>query len=935
MQLIKSSKTLHTLFTIVCIGWVTSLTFAQTSTPSEWKKYVSEDKSSVHPTGTFIMLEIEDINLLDKGTDIVRILDRQHVIAVVGSTSHRHKTYSINNQWKLAPNLKEKLPAESNKSLFVKSLHINVLKDQLGTEAQVLDQTTLITAYSPDVVRSLLGNDQVYYLGLESTSPAAEARVIDLNLHPNHINTVHAYFNEINGSGIVASVKEQAFDINDIDLAGRAELSPVAAETVTSHATEMATIIGGKGNSYVTGRGVATGVSLSSSDFSSVLPDSPQLYQNLNISVQNHSYGTDIENFYGAQAQSFDESSIENPTLLHVFSSGNQGNQPGQGTYEGVNGFANLTGNYKQAKNILVVGAVDTTGHTIELVSNGPAYDGRIKPELVAYSVGGSSNSAALVSGTVALLQQAYLRSQGSLPTSELVKAIMINTASDVGSKGIDFTTGFGNLDAYNAIRDLNNEQYYNASITANQEVTFELNIPNNIAEMKITLAWTDPPAEPNSNLALINNLDMAVTAPDNTQYLPWILNTAPNSLAQPAVRGVDQLNNVEQVSITNPVSGTYTIQITSAGLATSEQSFALAYSLKEKNMFEWLSPTLADNMPYNGETPGYFRWSSTLSSTTGELAYSVDGGATWSTIETHTDLAKGYYRWQPPSELYTTAIARMTVGGEEYLTDQFTISRPLNLDVAFNCLDSLALTWGDINSATAFSINTLSDGAMQLVETTADTSLVIDKSESRYFSVQPYIGDKALIQSYTIDYALKGTSCFLDAFFASRTTDNDIVLTTTLSSLYGVSEVVFYRWHMNDFKEIGRVTPSQPEVSFTDPSPTEGFNRYFADIRFANGAVITSNEASIFYFSDTPFSVFPNPIVNGDELSIFSKPYDSESIVVMELINLTGQVLRRETVNSDRHFMYIEGTLPGIYLYRILVNDEAVVSGRLMIAEE
>ena len=37
--------------------------------------------------------------------------------------------------------------------------------------------------------------------------------------------------------------------------------------------------------------------------------------------------------------------------------------------------------------------------------------------------------------------------------------------------------------------------------------------------------------------------------------FFPWLLNTTPNaaSLNQPASRGVDNLNNVEQIAIDNP----------------------------------------------------------------------------------------------------------------------------------------------------------------------------------------------------------------------------------------------------------------------------------------------------------------------------------------------------------------------------------------------
>ena len=61
----------------------------------------------------------------------------------------------------------------------------------------------------------------------------------------------------------------------------------------------MATIIAGGGNSVWYAKGVAWGANVSSSSFANLLPDPAEYYLKQNISVQNHSYGTIIDNNYG------------------------------------------------------------------------------------------------------------------------------------------------------------------------------------------------------------------------------------------------------------------------------------------------------------------------------------------------------------------------------------------------------------------------------------------------------------------------------------------------------------------------------------------------------------------------------------------------------------------------------------------------------------
>ena len=128
-----------------------------------------------------------------------------------------------------------------------------------------------------------------------------------------------------------------------------------------------------------------------------------------------------------------------NPALVHVFSSGNSGSTASvAGLYGGIAGFANLTGSFKMAKNIITVGATDSFNIVAALSSKGPAFDGRVKPEMVAFGEDGTSGAAALVSGTAALIQHAYKSTYKNLPTAALVKAILLNSADDIGEKYVD-----------------------------------------------------------------------------------------------------------------------------------------------------------------------------------------------------------------------------------------------------------------------------------------------------------------------------------------------------------------------------------------------------------------------------------------------------------------------------------------------------------------
>ena len=117
----------------------------------------------------------------------------------------------------------------------------------------------------------------------------------------------------------------------------------------------------------------------------------------------------------------------------------------------------------------------DSLGNVLSPSSRGPAYDGRIKPELVAFAEDGSSGAAAIVSGISLVLQQAYKELNGNFPSAALVRAILLNSADDVGPKGIDFVSGFGAVNAYKALLDVTNAHFFSGSISNGTDDSFDL----------------------------------------------------------------------------------------------------------------------------------------------------------------------------------------------------------------------------------------------------------------------------------------------------------------------------------------------------------------------------------------------------------------------------------------------------------------------------
>ena len=895
-------------------------------------------------------VQISKEELSKRGVTIYRILDSFHAVItlpakpVTNPSLPSGQLWYTNELWKLSPELLTK-EGPLQKTLMIRCLDQNKVLGILQTAG--LSHQVRLAKNHPGLLyfdgdlstarQLLLPLETVYYIGAESTTPLAESRALDMNLNVNRVNRILHEYPSINGAGVTVSVQEQRYDTTDLDIKGRNLNSELAAPGATSHATEMATVIAGAGNSSLLGRGVSREAILTPSDFADILPDAADDYTSLNTYLQNHSYGTSIENFYGAQAEAYDISANTLPDLLHVFSSGNQGTGTDtSGTYNGVNNYANLTGNFKHAKNVLVVGSVDTVGSLISFVSRGPAYDGRLKPELVAYSVVGSSNSAALVSGVAALLQQAYRENNGgNNPSASLLKALLINSARDVGPEGIDFSTGYGEMDAYASLQTLLNNRYLEASLSSGVANQHMITVPANARNLRVSLTWNDPAANPNAATALVNDLDMVLSSPTGSDFLPWVLDASPNvpALSSLPTRAEDHLNVIEHISIDAPEAGTYTITVSPFDLPDGPQDYAIAWQYELNDTFAWTFPTGSDNLPYNGESGSYFRWESTLAASTGTLQYSTDDGANWITIAADLDLSKGFQRWDAP-QINSKAIARMVTADGTFLTEHFSISRPLRPAVGFDCPDSLMLSWPVIENASSYEISKMGARYLELYTTTSDTSLILSRDQvgDGFFSIQPILQDgHPSIPSPTFNVANQGANCYLNTFFAS-VAEVGADLNLFISSTYGVTSLRFEHFENGAFAEIARIdNPGTTSLVVNDPNPLEGQNLYRAVVVLQNGEEIISDVSEIYFVIDSEYLLFPNPVRQDQELRIFIPTPDFSEPIIFTIYDRTGKNVVVRQFTTDQEYIPLFGIEPGLYLFSI-VQGESVKAGRFVI---
>lgn len=822
-----------------------------------------------------------------------------------------------NNNWKASMKLLHSLSLED-------SLHLIVTASATPAYCRVLQQhgkNYSILLFTKDwddfIAQSFISFADVQ----RKASP--EQRINSADISANAINTVQQQYPAIKGTHITVSLKEDLFDTTDLDLAGRFLYNAHASLNFSSHATIMATMIAGAGNNGEKGLGAAPQALLCPADYSySLMPEDSAYMHDYRVSVQNHSYGTGIENYYGVEAVAYDEEVYQADTILHVFSSGNVGTTGDTtGIYQNLKGFANLTGTFKQAKNVLVVGATDDSLHVPGISSKGPAYDGRIKPELVAFGIDGSSGSAALTSGVAALLQQGYQQVYHAMPSAALVKAILINSA--VG-KGISYSSGFGSLHALHAMQTLEQKHFLRGTDGGD----FAIQVPAGVQQLKITLCWNDPAAAANAASALVNDLDLSVTI-GSSQYLPWVLSSVPvlDSLSASPHRSRDSLNNVEQITIDNPAAGNVQIHVSAHRLKEPGQTFYIAYGYSAKNTFEWQNPGPKEVIAAGSPVPTPLRWTSNVTAK-GNISCSYDKGATWQSIATQLNTSTGLYYWTIP-DTFSVALLKYTTPDTSFVSDTFYLSPRLALQTGYDCGDSAMIFWNTLPHAGGYQLYNMGTTYLLPYTQTADTFLTIAAAgNSPYYAVSPLHTDGWNgLKSYATNYQLQGTGCYFKSLLATENGDENVLLHLSLGTTYRLERLYWERLSGNGYVTLDSVPVNTNTIyEYTDNNTPEGLLTYRVKLVTADGRVLYSAPASVYVLRQHDYMIFPNPA--SSYVTVLSRQVDQ---LQMQVFDMSGKLILTKVVASLQESIAVSELAPGTYVCVLLNNGKKVFTTKLV----
>lgn len=581
---------------------------------------------------------------------------------------------------------------------------------------------------------------------VELPEPPAELEIED-EMTTTRGAFINGYYNlnGLTGDGVTIAVNEGGIidSIYDPDFKNRLDRS-LENGNVSGHKTGVSWRMSSAGNINPIHRGQAWGATHMSGGINFTNAAAA------NVTIVNNSFGygcIPTGPSYNAGAATNDFLVRTNSRFMITYSCGNIGGSTCS-NYGAGPGWGNITGLVKSAKNIFAVGSMNTDDQLTGFSSRGPAMDGRILPDITAAGPGGTSHASPNLAGVNALLTEAYRNENNTAwPNTGLIKAIILNTADDIENPGPDYKTGFGRINASRALEVIEKDQFLTNSVANNAVKNNTINVPSGVSQLKISVYWNDREATPGiTGKTLVNDLDMRLQLPNLSWVQPWVLNPFPHpdSLNKVAIQGTDSLNNVEMVTIDNPASGNYKVEVTGTLVPFGPQLYNVIYS--------YVYDSLAVIYPHGGEglVPGEtrrIRWDAYDSGNTFDLEFSSDSGATWQTITTGLASNLRSYAWTIPNNVSGNCLVKVKAGSQEDISDsRFTIvDPPTNLNLVWRCVDSAMFSWDSVPGALGYQVTRLGTKYMAQTNFTTDPySKVFNLSatETEWVSVQTVLPD-------------------------------------------------------------------------------------------------------------------------------------------------------------------------------------------------
>jgi hypothetical protein len=273
-------------------------------------------------------------------------------------------------------------------------------------------------------------------------------------------------------------------------------------------------------------------------------------------------------------------------------------------------------------------------------------------------------------------------------------------------------------------------------------------------------------------------------------------------------------------------------------------------------------------------------------------------------------------------------ATLKMDINGQVFTSKEFVISKPLNLEVGYNCTDGTLLHWKAQPGSKGYVIYTIKDNLLQQFTPVTDTTIIVpaQQQSSSYFAVSAQGDGFEGIKSLTIDAITQGVGCYIRTLLAT-VVNNTIALDLQIGSVVNLKSITWEKLTGNNtYATLGTTTVSSAlTYQFIDVNPKKGIQYYRAKLITDDGKIIYSDLADATFLQSNQFTIFPNPV--STQVNILSGDINNYEF---KLYDAGGRL------NLDKAFNGLQNTIllnvnPGVYIYVITLQGKIVYQGKLI----
>ncbi|MBI9055828.1 MAG: S8 family serine peptidase [Bacteroidales bacterium] len=730
-------------------------------------------KSDTNPLSGFYCIiqfnhalnENDQTELQKKGIELLKYIPDNSYTAVI-TNQEAFKFEQVKYILDIPVNFKYDLRLDEESDLWFKKeqnhLDINLVLAQ-GTNSELAItylkkkfDIEILSKITSNILTLRIENEDLYTIASLNWVEWIEPVLTDFQLNNsscsqnqriNYITNNTDGTTNLSGDGIWVGVWDGGAIGSHFDISGRVTTNTDQKEN--THSTHVVGTIGGRGLIDPEAKGMATNVNVYASDInhdiSGIVNNVRSALDNYDLSVNNNSWGPGFEREfcsdpvpYTSEMVIIDQLSLDFPTLTQVYANGNQQTKCHLG-------FGTTTWTMK---NVIFVGASNDSSAMSNFSSFGPMFDGRLTPHICADgvdvmstqdnnkydSMNGTSMATPVITGGIALLDEKYKNQYNTLPTSDLVKAIVCNSANDINELGPDYKYGFGVANFKKAINTIEQEQFFQSELsTTNKTKEHQITVPENCSQLKVTICWNDLPGTPMSGKVLVNDLDILLKK-DSQEWKPWILD--PTKPINTATRGNDHINNIEQITINNPEKGNYIIDVNAFNIVSTQ-----AYSIS----YDFIISDIEITFPRGGEklvtgNSYVFQWDNGNSTSTYNVNISYDG-INWESLATNLKANHNYLTFTIPNTVSNNAKLQVSNGSKTAESSIFYISPNLEIEKLTQGFKTVSLEWKAIEGISKYNIYEIKETGLVKAGESNSTEFTINNLEtgSKYwYSISP-----------------------------------------------------------------------------------------------------------------------------------------------------------------------------------------------------